>query len=454
MFGDKGKGKGKMKPKGKGKVTGSSTSHSISKGKGRGRGNLLIGNENVGPSTQPTVTQTPIPILTQQSANSSNPSNTATTTNFKKRVPRTTAIRKGLVISEDDGGENRRVNKKSLVETDERVQLNDDDDFDVGDLNRMDEPLMSEQDVTPVIHDDFDPYEGPIWEDDCEENFDNYIQRLYNNGEFYNHDSTAPIVLKPWQMFTDKQSLKSVIRDYCIQSGFSITVERATNFYYTVRCSDVNCGWRLHSSKLVDGITWAIKSIHPSEHTCLGIETDNPMVNAQWACNALLEDIRANNDIPGKALNELLWDRHKSIDKACAELWPEVDRRFCTKHLSVNFKKVYGGPKMWQLFWLAVGAYSDFTFGKAMKEIDKVKPSARVWLANLGDQSRWTKHKFNPDFKCDINKTNFVESFNATLGTDRCRPVLTLLENLRRVTMVRLAERRELCEQWERFKGV
>ncbi|KAL2905150.1 Elongation factor Ts mitochondrial, partial [Bienertia sinuspersici] len=109
----------------------------------------------------------------------------------------------------------------------------------------------------------------------------------------------------------------------------------------------------------------------------------------------------------------------KSIDKACRYLWPEVRRRYCTKHLSVNFKKAFPGPKMFQLFWLASGAYNDFTFKKAMDQIDKYKVGARVWLANLGDQDRWSKHKFNASLKCDVNKTNFVESFNATLGIDR-----------------------------------
>lgn len=63
-----------------------------------------------------------------------------------------------------------------------------------------------------------------------------------------------------------------------------------------------------------------------------------------------------------------------------------------------------------------------------MDRLQKVKAGARVWLADLGDQERWTKHKFDPAIKSDVNKTNFVESFNATLGIDRCRPVLTLLE--------------------------
>jgi hypothetical protein len=80
------------------------------------------------------------------------------------------------------------------------------------------------------------------------------------------------------------------------------------------------------------------------------------------------------------------------------------------------------------MFWRAANASSKFKFRKAMEAIDGADPKAREWLANIGDQSRWSKHAFDPTVCCDENKTNFVESFNATLGVDRSKPVLTLLE--------------------------
>ena len=83
---------------------------------------------------------------------------------------------------------------------------------------------------------------------------------------------------------------------------------------------------------------------------------------------------------------------------------------------------------MYALFWRAANATSLFNFKKAMEAIDDAKPTAKEWLADIGDQSRWTKYAFDPNVCCDENKTNFVESFNATLGVDRCKPVLTLLE--------------------------
>lgn len=127
-------------------------------------------------------------------------------------------------------------------------------------------------------------------------------------------------MLKPWQLFLNKQHLKEVIKDYCIQSGFSIVVDRANNNFYTILCSALHCGWKLHASKLPDGQTWAIKYIRNSEHTCLGLGSNNPMVDVKWAVKALLEDIRANNDIPAKALNQLLIERY-SVEMCLSTLY-------------------------------------------------------------------------------------------------------------------------------------
>ncbi|XP_021749370.1 uncharacterized protein LOC110715097 [Chenopodium quinoa] len=103
---------------------------------------------------------------------------------------------------------------------------------------------------------------------------------------------------------------------------------------------------------------------------------------------------------------------------------------------------------MFQLFRKAAGAYNPFTFRKAIEALKKANPLALEWLSKLGPQSVWSKHAFNPAIKSDVNKSNFVESFNATLGIDRCRPVLTLLEGVRRLTMVRMETRKEQCESW------
>ncbi|KAL2944403.1 Methionine--tRNA ligase [Bienertia sinuspersici] len=115
--------------------------------------------------------------------------------------------------------------------------------------------------------------------------------------------------------------------------------------------------------------------------SAIALDGNNEMFPLAWAVVSCEDERNWDNWC-------IISDRHKGIEKACTNLWPNVGRRFCFKHLSVNFKNVFPGPKMWQLFWLAASATSPFTFGKAMKQIQKNKDAARIWLDNLGDQSR------------------------------------------------------------------
>ncbi|XP_021733021.1 uncharacterized protein LOC110699815 [Chenopodium quinoa] len=146
----------------------------------------------------------------------------------------------------------------------------------------------------------------------------------------------------------------------------------------------------------------------------------------------------------------IISDRQKGVDIALKQVWPSAKRRYCCRHLSRNYKKAFPGPLMYTLFWRACNATNKFTFRKAMEKLKKEGgEDVMTWFAELGDQSKWSKHAFDPNVCNDSNTSNFVESFNSTLGVDRCRPVLTLLEGIRRVCMVRIASRHERAQEWE-----
>nr|XP_017227610.1 PREDICTED: uncharacterized protein LOC108203301 [Daucus carota subsp. sativus] len=378
--------------------------------------------------------------------------------------------------------------------------------------------------------------------------------------------------------------------DYCVQEGFAINVLWADKTRYTATCYAACCVWRIHSSRLADGITWAIKKIEPNVHTCGGLETYNPICTVKWGAMKLLEDIRANPDIPGKALNELLFQRYgvymrkssvynlknyaveklfggydqsyadipayikilcetnpdskayfssveseslprqllfdkifisftamwkgflagcrpligvdgthskgnyggillsavaldanneifplayavvsvedkenwswffwnlynlvkdssrgdwtiisnkqKGIDLALMDVWPTAKRRYCCRHISRNYKKQFAGPLMYILFWRACNATSQFTSRKAMEKLkESGGDSVMAWFAELGDSSTWSKHRFDPNVCNDSNSSNFVESFNSTLGIDRCRPIMKALKNISKDTI-------------------
>ncbi|XP_021759165.1 uncharacterized protein LOC110724075 [Chenopodium quinoa] len=372
------------------------------------------------------------------------------------------------------------------------------------------------------------------------------------------------IVLRTWMLFIDKAHLRETLKDYAVQEGFALNVVAADNTRYTVTCYAECCEWRLHASRLIDGKTWAIKKIWPDVHNYRGLETYNPICTVKWVAPKVMEDIRAAPDIPGKALNELLFqrygiymkqaylyrlkryviqelfgghdesyslmpryadmncqtnseskafvawqlsesiprvnlftsvfisfagqwkgflagcrpligvdgahlkgnyggillfavgldgnneiypialaivsvedkeswsyffwhlynivkqsnrqhwtiisDRQKRVDLALKDVWPDAKRRYCCRHLSRNYKKEFPVSLMYTLFWRACNATNKFTFRKAMERLQKEGgEDVMVW----------------------------------------CRPVLTLLEGIRRVCMVRIASRHERAQGWE-----
>ncbi|KAL2930320.1 Regulatory solute carrier protein family 1 member 1 [Bienertia sinuspersici] len=532
------------------------------------------------------------------------------------RIPKTTAARRGLintvheneearVIADDEWNRSFEFPHNNMYGHGETSMQQVNVEGGNDDLEReTDRGIVSdvEDEEFGEIKDNYDPYADDIWENELLDD-DTYVSKMYKNGDFIVNAEFGSIILKPWMIFTDKSHFLSVLRDYCIQSGFALVVDRSSPTRFTANCLEMNCNWRIHASVLPDGTTWAIKSIKDSEHTCRGLNERNPLVNVKWAASRLIDNIRANNDIPGKTLNELLWeryrvematstlykmrsigvreingghdesygklprycemvkqtnpgsaafcawtpqndpqcpltfssifisfkgaidglgtccrslvgvdgahlkgnyggvllsavaidannelypfawaivpgedgeswkffmwhlknilkeynrgndwciisDRQKGIDVALTEIWAEVGRRYCCKHLAKNSKAAFPGPLMHSLFWLACSATSTFTFKNVMDRMQKINPLALVWLSKLGDQESWTRHKFDPKICTDENKTNFVESFNATLGVDRNRPVLTLLEAIRRMTMVRMSSRRKKCQAW------
>ncbi|KAL2930826.1 Inactive 7-epi-sesquithujene synthase [Bienertia sinuspersici] len=274
------------------------------------------------------------------------------------------------------------------------------------------------------------------------------LSKIYKNGEVYDDVELGKIRLKPWQLFVDKDHLKDVIRDFCIQEGFSLVVVKADNERYIEECADIRCNWRIHASKLADEHTWAIKTLQQSHNRDLNL-VNNRMVNCEWAAQKLLEDIRANPNIKAKVINGHLWERHGGIDPSLDEVWAKVNRRYCARHLCKNFKKDYPGILMHKLFWSVVNAYSAFTFKKALQQVESVAGvGAVMWFQEIGPLERWARWRFHPDLYSDANTNNFVESFNSTIGVDRCYPILTLLEGIRRIAMVRHATRKSLADDW------
>ncbi|XP_074315717.1 uncharacterized protein LOC141651926 [Silene latifolia] len=133
----------------------------------------------------------------------------------------------------------------------------------------------------------------------------------------------------------------------------------------------------------------------------------------------------------------IISDRQKGVEPTLDMVWPDAYRRFCARHLCKNFKQQYPGLLLYKLFWMVVNATSEYTFKRALEQVVQHGGNGCArWFLDLGDKEQWTKHKFDPELSCEDNTSNFVESFNSTLGVHKTNPVLSLLEGVRRMTMI------------------
>ncbi|XP_021747291.1 uncharacterized protein LOC110712855 [Chenopodium quinoa] len=249
-------------------------------------------------------------------------------------MPKTTAIHKGLWNPTNDntevetqevsGSRTRFRDRERTIVGREMVEVHENGSSSGSESDYEYEPLESDEGSDHLLDFDFDAEEnttkllkenyvdggwepfsvrGDVYEDDG-----GYLSRMYRNGEVYDDADIGRIRLRAWQLFMDKDHFRDVLRDFCVQEGFSLVVKKADNDRYTAECADLRCSWRIHASKLPDEHTWAIKSIREG-HKCDPL-VNNPMCNCDRAATKLLEDIRASPDIKGKAMNALLWERY------------------------------------------------------------------------------------------------------------------------------------------------
>ena len=87
------------------------------------------------------------------------------------------------------------------------------------------------------------------------------LDKMYKNGKIWSQLPFGSIVLDEWLIFETKTQFLDVFRDYCIQEGFSVSVNHTDSKSYIARCLMRDCTWRIHASVLRDKVSWAIKKL-------------------------------------------------------------------------------------------------------------------------------------------------------------------------------------------------
>ena len=87
-----------------------------------------------------------------------------------------------------------------------------------------------------------------------------------------------------------------------------------------------------------------------------------------------------------------------------------------------------------------------------MEKIKLLNVYAYNWLFNK-QSNNWTRSYFSTFPKCDILLNNLCEAFNVAIVEARDKPIITMLEIIRRYITIRLLTHCELADKWHHEIG-
>ena len=116
---------------------------------------------------------------------------------------------------------------------------------------------------------------------------------------------------------------------------------------------------------------------------------------------------------------------------------PNVEHRYCVKHMDANFRKIFRGLDYKKRLWAAAGTGIMKSLEAIMKELKEFNEKAYDWVISH-DPKGLVRALFSTHTKLDALQNNISESFNSYLREGRDMPILSMLEWIRRQIMKRI----------------
>ncbi|XP_056864674.1 uncharacterized protein LOC108808175 [Raphanus sativus] len=171
------------------------------------------------------------------------------------------------------------------------------------------------------------------------------------------------------------------------------------------------------------------------------VEVENN-INWEWFVRLLKEDLGLQD---GSKFT-IISDKQKGLVNAVKNELPEAEHRMCARHILSNWKRDSKDPELERMFWKIAGCYTVGEFEEALEVLKKYNKGAFDTL-QLQNPRTWSRAFFRVGSFCNDNLNNLCESFNKTIREARKKPLLEMLEDIRRQSMVRHAKRAILANR-------
>ena len=114
---------------------------------------------------------------------------------------------------------------------------------------------------------------------------------------------------------------------------------------------------------------------------------------------------------------------------------PKVEHRMCARHILSNWKRDSKDPELERMFWIIARCYTKREYEDSLKVLKKYNKSAHNTFV-LQNSPTWSRVFFRLGSCCNDNLNNLCESFNKAIREARKKPLLDMLEDIRRQCMV------------------
>ena len=127
---------------------------------------------------------------------------------------------------------------------------------------------------------------------------------------------------------------------------------------------------------------------------------------------------------------------------------PMTDHRICVRHLYANFRDIgrHRGLALKEKLWAAASSYTEYEFTAHMEELKRMDEKAYEFLSEF-DPSTWSRAWFSDYPKSDLLVNNICECWNSYILKAHDKPILTMLEMIRKKLMRRYQAKRERIDK-------
>ncbi|XP_058765013.1 uncharacterized protein LOC131638472 [Vicia villosa] len=157
-----------------------------------------------------------------------------------------------------------------------------------------------------------------------------------------------------------------------------------------------------------------------------------------WFLELLIDDLGGKNEC---LTYTFMSDQQKGLLPAMDELLPNVEQRFCVRHLYNNFRKRYSGKILKEIIWRAAKTTYAQAWEREMKRMRLINEEAYLHMMKTPPRF-WSRSYFRGTNKCDAVVNNMSESFNSIILESRSKPLVTTVEEIRTYCMEKWATNR------------